>query len=65
MARCPDCYGSSDEIESASDGKCRECHGTGKDPGLTGREIEGEEANCWSCRGTGMCQTCGGTGELL
>ena len=65
MARCPDCYGSSDEIESLGDGKCRECLGTGKDQSIDDGTREGEAEDCWNCRGSGMCQTCGGTGELL
>ena len=64
MARCPGCYKSSDELESIGDGKCRECFGSGKDQSIVGHEIESEEKSCWSCRGSGMCQTCGGTGEV-
>jgi hypothetical protein len=64
MARCPGCYGSSEEVESVGDGKCRECFGTGKDQSLIHHTIEGEGENCWSCGGSGMCQTCGGTGEV-
>jgi hypothetical protein len=64
MTRCPDCYATSEEIESVSDGKCRECRGTGKDQGLVGLAGKGEVENCWSCGGSGMCQACGGTGEV-
>ena len=64
MARCPDCYASSEEIELVGDGKCRECLGTGKDQSLIDSAVEDEEEACWSCRGSGMCQTCGGTGEV-
>ena len=39
-------------------GKCSSCHGEGKFPML------GFENPCSICNGTGVCQTCGGSGEI-
>jgi hypothetical protein len=66
MAKCPDCYGSSDLIGLYGDGKCDECYGTGEDQNFItqiGSSVLGADP-CWKCEGTGTCQTCDGDGEI-
>lgn len=56
---CPDCDGPAIDFGyGAGDGKCSVCHGIGN-LGLT---MLGNE--CYKCNGTGVCQTCGGSGEV-
>lgn len=60
MARCKDC-------NYDSDGKCSACQGTGH---IVQLELALETVDafdalpCWRCKGTGQCQSCGGTGEF-
>lgn len=65
MAKCPDCD-SIKILRDEGDGKCDYCHGDGYG-GMLDRVVGGlvgEEPECWKCHGTGMCQTCGGTGVV-
>ena len=66
MARCPNC----DSVEIFSipergDGKCSVCHGDGHGT-MFDRLAEGFGASksCYNCDATGVCPTCGGTGEV-
>lgn len=62
---CPDCDRPGGSF-LASNGKCSACHGTGKAP-LPLQALAaafGEEADCDECDGTGVCQTCEGSGEV-
>lgn len=65
MAKCPDCNGSSDLLGLYGDGKCSVCHGNGMGDMLDrfSDSITGAKSKCWNCAGTGVCPTCGGTGE--
>lgn len=56
---CPDC-------DSPGDGNCPECHGKGH---ILEDEIPATlhafgNSYCSACRGSGVCQTCGGMGEV-
>jgi DnaJ-class molecular chaperone len=51
--KCLDCDGGLFE----GDGKCGMCHGSGKNVHLNSDQVD-----CEKCRGSGICQTCGGTG---
>jgi len=71
MAKCPGCD-SIAILNSAfgfpqGDGKCSECHGTGYGDALD-QMIDGmfgtEAQGCLACDGTGICQICGGSGEV-
>jgi hypothetical protein len=65
MARCPECDGSSDVLGLYGDGKCRHCHGSGKDWfSSTNEGITGESIECSYCGGSSDCQLCGGSGEI-
>jgi TonB family protein len=64
MAECPDC----DNIvilamPERGNGECSRCHGTGEiwEPSTT---FTGEEVECFVCRGTAVCQTCSGSGQV-
>lgn len=59
MARCPDCYGSSDEIEFVGDGKCRECFGTGKDQSLIDSAVEARKKPAGVVAGRGCAKHAG------
>ena len=66
MANCPECY--THNFDGTGDGRCAECHGTGRSDFLT---VIIEDAAgikhtqpCGECNGTKQCQTCGGTGEV-
>lgn len=57
MPRCPDCdqrgfRETSPDVINAGNGQCAVCHGKGEQDGKT----------CGACMGTGVCQTCGGSG---
>jgi len=41
------------------DGKCSECHGSGRNP-----HFNVDIDQCQTCLGTGVCQTCKGEGYL-
>ena len=51
--RCPDC----DSGLLTGDGRCSHCHGSG-----TNLNLASDVPQCLFCRGTGVCQTCGGAG---
>ena len=60
MKMCPDC----DDCNWAAtigNGKCKVCHGTGKDS-LFG--IDATTYICEACGGTGVCPTCNGEGRV-
>ena len=52
-SRCTDCY---DGLFEAS-GKCRVCHGSGKNI-----HLNSDSADCEYCQGSGVCPVCGGSG---
>jgi hypothetical protein len=62
MSRCPDCSGDSDLSREdgpslqLGNGKCGRCGGSGLEPDVN--------KACEFCRGTGICQTCGGAGDV-
>jgi hypothetical protein len=41
----------------AGDGRCSHCHGSG-----TNLNLASEAPKCAFCKGTGVCQTCDGSG---
>lgn len=51
--RCPDCAGGA----FVGNGKCSRCDGTGINV-----NVASSAPGCPSCRGTGVCATCGGEG---
>jgi len=51
--RCPDCAGGFLE----GNGRCGQCNGTG-----TNTQLDSAQPQCPYCKGTGVCQTCGGSG---
>jgi len=54
---CPDC-------DVAGDGYCSHCRGKGKVlPDKSFGKFHAEII-CSRCKGSGMCPTCGGTGEV-
>ena len=53
--RCPDC----DSGILAGDGRCKHCHGSG-----TNLNLASDVPQCLFCKGTGICQTCEGTGTF-
>jgi hypothetical protein len=65
MPRCPDCNSSSDIFGLYGDGVCSHCHGDGKSlmSGLN-EAIMGTVLKCNYCDGSGVCQTCGGSGTV-
>jgi len=67
MAKCPDCYSTSDLVGLFGDGKCSVCHGSGKNPSVLDEMAEGltgVETECYNCVGSGECPTCRGSGEV-
>ncbi|MBV7270146.1 SH3 domain-containing protein [Winogradskyella luteola] len=75
IKNCRDCRIPGDLLMEG-DGRCKACHGDGKDfykqvaniPGelvLEALNIEHDsDEDCEICSGTGQCQTCGGTGQV-
>ena len=66
MAECRDCH--SIEIFSvprSGNGVCSHCYGSGRST-LSGlnEKLAGCPLDCDYCDGTGVCQTCGGTGTI-
>jgi hypothetical protein len=64
--KCPDCWGNADPLGIWGDGKCSECHGSGKNPSILDEVTEsltGAETDCFNCGGSGQCPTCHGKGE--
>jgi len=59
---CSNCDGPS-VLSSWNDGKCSDCHGTGKEAIPYG-DIFGSKCDCPSCGGSGKCPTCYGKGYL-
>ena len=63
---CPDCHVVHECV--ASDGKCKECQGTGYKGFSQGVAFEifspPENQLCETCHGSGICQTCKGKGVL-
>lgn len=55
MPLCEDCNDIAHLLTERGDGKCDECKGSGSD-GYTGLET------CPKCDGSGVCQTCYGSG---
>ncbi|HYW42246.1 MAG TPA: hypothetical protein VE959_05280 [Bryobacteraceae bacterium] len=51
--RCPDCAGGF----AQGDGNCGKCNGTG-----INTQLDSDVPKCPYCRGTGVCQSCGGSG---
>lgn len=71
MARCPDCDGPAIAPGlDLGDGKCNWCHGTGESvlgaiaSSVVPIDPEREAAKCTRCDGSGVCPTCGGSGEV-
>lgn len=65
MEDCPDCDGT--RVFGGGDGKCSDCHGTGRelDPLTAFTEaLSGQSQKCDTCDGSGVCQTCYGKGYL-
>jgi hypothetical protein len=76
---CTDCdgidlSGSIFHTHAIGNGKCNECHGTGKKRTVIddigdgfGKRMEYEDGSddCWECNGTRKCQTCGGDGTVV
>jgi DnaJ-class molecular chaperone len=55
------------DCDSPGDGNCPSCHGIGKvlamsAPGML--DALGDEITCASCRGSGECQKCDGSGQV-
>ncbi len=74
MSRCPDCENidiSTLVSSGKGNGRCKECKGTGIDQAASALVqfgtlgLEGKDIPCKVCSGTGQCQTCGGTGEVI
>ncbi len=65
MPRCPDCNSSGDIFGLYGDGVCSHCHGDTKSlmSGLN-EAIMGTVLKCNYCDGSGVCQTCGGSGTV-
>lgn len=66
---CEDCYnvGDDSKLFSRSDGKCRQCHGSGYnlDPlSAFADSLVGLSQACNACNGTGECQVCDGEGLI-
>jgi hypothetical protein len=68
--KCPDC----DSVKvnpflNEGDGKCSACHGTGGS-GLLDQLVDAtnpfgkQGTECYKCRGTGQCRSCGGNGVI-
>src|SRR5262249_24108021 len=53
--RCPDC----DSGMLNGDGRCSHCHGSG-----TNLNFASDVPQCLFCKGTGVCQSCGGDGMI-
>jgi hypothetical protein len=53
--RCPDC----DSGVVTGDGRCSHCHGSG-----TNLNLASDIPQCLFCKGTCVCQTCGGDGMI-
>ena len=51
--KCPDC----DSGIIKGDGRCKHCHGSG-----TNLNLASDVPQCLFCKGTGVCQNCGGEG---
>jgi hypothetical protein len=64
MAHCPDCH-RYEIFSGQGNGQCSHCYGSGErcwsrlNEDLTGTPLE-----CVYCEGSGICQTCGGTGTV-
>ena len=55
------------DCDSAGDGNCAVCHGSGRIAGesyATAPSGFGNETSCSSCGGSGQCQKCDGSGEI-
>ena len=51
---CPDCAGG----VFSGDGRCGKCDGTG-----INTQFDSDQPKCPYCGGSGVCATCGGTGN--
>jgi hypothetical protein len=69
-APCPNCNGPGISLDRRMDGRCSQCYGTGKvdpfrDPiGAVSDAVFGSQSDCLICKGSGVCQTCSGKGEV-
>lgn len=71
MSRCPDCDGVAITLGSdVGNGKCDSCHGTGESilgalaSAVVPIDADRTAAECDNCGGSGVCPTCGGSGEI-
>jgi len=58
---CPDCDGLG--IFGGGNGKCSDCHRTGKEMDIIealAESLSGQSQDCKACGGSGKCQTCYG-----
>ena len=62
QSSCYDCNQVRAEIVGGSDGKCSNCHGTGKDSDWVDEFFDLGSEDCSDCDGSGVCQTCDGEG---
>ena len=61
MKDCPDCYlHSVGPFDHSGNGKCGRCYGTGYSNTPYAKDL-GDK--CLDCRGSGICQTCNGSGK--